>query len=151
MAGLQISSLSLSSPPLIYIGGNYFLLLFTTKVSLSIFHSLYSYFRDQRRRIREEEKAKVVAVFLGTYLNAAQVIQQQGCLEEKFLEEHPFLQGGGLVWCEPDDHPYFRSIHSAKCPFPILPFLRIILVENLQCGKKLEQFRPPICRDDLSL
>ena len=25
--------------------------------------------------------------------------------------------GGGLVWCEPSDHPFFRSIHSAKCTF----------------------------------
>ena len=38
-------------------------------------------------------------------------------IEEKFLEEHPFWEGCGLVWCEPEDHPFFRSIHSLKCPF----------------------------------
>ena len=34
-----------------------------------------------------------------------------------FLEENPFCEGSDLVWCEPDDHPFFRSILSAKCPF----------------------------------
>ena len=32
-------------------------------------------------------------------------------IEEKFLEEHPFWEDGGLVWCEPDDHPFFQNIH----------------------------------------
>ena len=42
--------------------------------------------------------------------------------------------GGGLVWCEPEYHP----------------FLQIILVLNLWCGKELNQFPPPTSSDDLS-
>ena len=45
----------------------------------------------------------------------------------KVLEEHPFWEGGGLVWCEPDDHLFFWSIHSAKFS-SIQPFLPIILL-----------------------
>ena len=30
------------------------------------------------------------------------------------MEERPFRVGEGFVWCEPDYHPFFRSIHSAK-------------------------------------
>ena len=33
------------------------------------------------------------------------------------MEEHPFWEGGGLVWCEPEDHPFFRSVRSDKCLF----------------------------------
>ena len=34
------------------------------------------------------------------------------------FETHIFWEGGGgLVWCEPDDHKFVWSIHSAKCPF----------------------------------
>ena len=29
-----------------------------------------------------------------------------------FLEEHPFLEGGGLLVCD-----FFQSNHSDKCPF----------------------------------
>ena len=64
---------------------------------------LYS---NHRRRIKTEEKAKVVAVFLVTNLNAALTIQQQGRFEQKILEEHPFCQGDGLVWCELDEQPF---------------------------------------------
>ena len=38
-------------------------------------------------------------------------------LKTFFLEEHPFLEDGGLVWCELEEHPFFQSIDSAKCPF----------------------------------
>ena len=38
----------------------------------------------------------------GTYLNAAQTIKEQG-----LLQENPFWKGGGLVWSEPFDHPFF--------------------------------------------
>ena len=41
-------------------------------------------------------------------------IQQQEYFEEKFLGEHPFWGDGGLMWCEPANHPFFKSIHSAK-------------------------------------
>ena len=33
------------------------------------------------------------------------------------MEEHPFWEGGGLVCCEPDGHPFFQSINSAKYLF----------------------------------
>ena len=51
-----------------------------------------------KRRIHKEEKAKVVAAVLGMFLNAARMN------EEKFLEEHPFWEGVGLVWCKLEDH-----------------------------------------------
>ena len=38
----------------------------------------------------------------GTYLNAAQTIKEHG-----LLQENPFWKGGGLVWSEPFDHPFF--------------------------------------------
>ena len=66
---------------------------------------------------------------LGTYLNAALAIWQQGWFEEMFFEEHPFWKGEALVWREPDDHPFSWSIHFAKCS-SIHPFLQIILVLN---------------------
>ena len=61
-----------------------------------------------RRKIYTEEKTKVVAAVWGTNLNSA---------VEKILEEHPLWEGDSLVWCELEDHPFFLSIHSAKCPF----------------------------------
>ena len=33
------------------------------------------------------------------------------------LDEHPFWEVDGLVWCELEDHPFFKSINSPKCPF----------------------------------
>ena len=36
--------------------------------------------------------------------------------ELKFLGEHLFWQGNGLVWCEPEDHPFFQHIHFATQP-----------------------------------
>ena len=44
---------------------------------------------NHRRRIKTEEKAKVVAAVWGTYLNATLTIYQQGCFEE-LIREHPF-------------------------------------------------------------
>ena len=41
-------------------------------------------------------------------------------LKKSFFEEHPFWEDGG--WCDPDDHPFFKNIHSAKCPFFYLSF-----------------------------
>ena len=33
-----------------------------------------------------------------------------------FLEGHPFWEGGVLDYCEPDAHPFFQIIHTAKYP-----------------------------------
>ena len=33
------------------------------------------------------------------------------------MEEHPFWEVGDVVRCELEDHPFFQSILSAKCPF----------------------------------
>ena len=67
------------------------------------------------------------------------------------MEEYPFWEGGGLVWC-PSIHP---SIHITESSIPpsvrcsIYPFLQIILVLNLLCGLKFNQVRPPNSGDDL--
>ena len=45
--------------------------------------------------------------------------------EEKVLEEHPFWDGSGLVWCEPDENSFFWIIHSAKRPFCYSSFYSI--------------------------
>ena len=50
-------------------------------------------------------------------LPALHIIYQQGQFWRKVLEEHPLWEGGGLVWCEPEDHPFFWSIYPAKCTF----------------------------------
>ena len=51
-------------------------------------------------------------------MNAALAIKRQGRFEERFLQEHLVWEVGGLVWCEPADHPsFFQSIHSAKKSF----------------------------------
>ena len=60
-----------------------------------------------QKKNQTEEKAKVVAADWGTYLNATQSILPQGLIEEKIKEEYPFLEGAGLVWCKPEDHPFF--------------------------------------------
>ena len=39
---------------------------------------------------------------------------KESWFEEKFLKEHPFCQVVGLVWCEPDDHPFFWIIQYTK-------------------------------------
>ena len=44
-----------------------------------------------QKKNETEENAKVVAAVLGTYLNFTLAIYQQGWLEEKFLEENPFI------------------------------------------------------------
>ena len=36
-------------------------------------------------------------------------------IKQKNLEEHPFREGGGFMWCEPDDHPFFQS--TVQYPF----------------------------------
>ena len=93
---------------------------------------------------REKRGAKVVAAVWKKYLNTALAILQQGWFEERFLEEHPFWEGSGLVWWKPDYYPFFEascilpSIHSAKHPFFNFPFLHVILVLNPQCGKELK-------------
>ena len=58
------------------------------------------------RKMNTEEKAKVVAAGWGTYLNAALII----------WGEHPFWKGGGLGWCEPDDHRFFYTSFSSNRP-----------------------------------
>ena len=78
----------------------------------------------------ESDKAKVVAAGWGTYLNTAVAFRSKDDLKKRFFfEEHPFWEGGGLVWCEPwmiviifPKHPFRSSMH---------PFLQIILVLKL--------------------
>ena len=49
----------------------------------------------------------------------------------KFLEEHPFLEGGGLVWCEPDDHLFSKASILPSVSSSINLLLHIILVLTL--------------------
>ena len=90
------------------------------------------------RRMKIEDNAKVGAV---ECLNATLTIQQQGSKDD-------FNQS---FWCELEDHPYFRSIHSAKCPLFYSFIYAIILVLNLQCGKELNKFFPPNSSNALCL
>ena len=84
-------------------------------------------------------------------LSALAILQQRRA-EEKFLEENSFWESGILVWCEPDDHPFYGSIHSAKRPFSYSS-----LSSNhpgaipVKCGMKFNEFRPPNNTDDLCL
>ena len=54
---------------------------------------------------------------------------------KQFLEEHPFWEGGGLLWCELSI--FLKHLYSAKCPFFYSHFLYIILVPNLLCGMEI--------------
>ena len=51
--------------------------------------------------------------------------------EETLLEENPLWEGGGLVWCEPDDYPFSEVPILPSVRSSIYPFLQIILVLNL--------------------
>ena len=84
---------------------------------IKIFEKLLSS-SHRRRRIYTEEQAKVVPADWGTYLNA----RQYSLLAKRLIWRNVFgrtslWEGGGLVWCELEDHPFFRCIHSAKCSF----------------------------------
>ena len=48
-----------------------------------------------------------------------------------------------LVCCEPDDHSFLEAFILSSVCSSIHPFLQIILVLNLQCGKELNEFRTP--------
>ena len=67
-----------------------------------------------RRRIKTEEKAKVVTVVRGMYLNATLTIKQQDDLNKSFLKTFFLVGWWVVVWCGQDDHPFFQSIHSVK-------------------------------------
>ena len=63
------------------------------------------------------------------------------------LEGHPFWEGGCLVCCSPDDHPF---VHFSKSS--ITPSIHSSIYHFLQTGAKCLvriQSRPPTCRDDL--
>ena len=60
-----------------------------------------------------------------------------------FLEEHPFWRGGGLVCRELENHSFFKASIPTRSFYSIHPFLQIILVVNLLCGKELNEFNPP--------
>ena len=86
---------------------------------------LYALRNQHRRRIKTEEKAKVVAVGWETYLNAA-----KDDMSKSFRENIHF--GRGVV-CYGVNR---MIIHFSKASIPlssrysIHPFLQIILVEN---------------------
>ena len=57
-----------------------------------------------------------VLEWCNSHLRAARTIWSK-VFEQK---THPFWEGCGLVWCEPDDHPFFWSNYSAKRLFVYL-------------------------------
>ena len=71
---------------------------------------------NHRRRIYTEEKTKVVAALLGDVYRTSHIATRT-IWGKKFWKNIHF--GRVLVWCgcELKDHPCFRSIRSAKCPF----------------------------------
>ena len=47
------------------------------------------------------------------------------------MEEHPFCEGGGFVWCKPDAHQFFQSTSiPPNIRYSIHTFLQIIPVLN---------------------
>ena len=54
-----------------------------------------------------------------------------------------------MVWN--DYHPFFRASIPPSSLYSIHPFLKTILVVNLQCGMELNEFRPSNSSDDLCL
>ena len=52
-------------------------------------------------------------------------------LKIEILGEHPFWQGGVLVWYESDDHTLVQSIYSIPSSrYTIHPYRQIIMVQN---------------------
>ena len=90
------------------------------------------------KKNQTEEKARSSLLF-GDVLKCSINHLAARMIKEKFLEEHPFLESGNLLRCEPDDHHFSKAsipTSSSNHPFP-----QIILV--LQCGMELNQFHPP--------
>ena len=85
-----------------------------------------------RRRIKTEEKAKVVTVVRGMYLNATLTIKQQDDLNKSFLKTF-FLVGWWLYGVVRTIIHFFKaSIPSSSLYFILfILFFRIILVENI--------------------
>ena len=84
-------------------------------------------------------------------MHATQAILPQGLIEEKIKEEYPFLEGAGLVWCKPEDHPFFWSIHSAKRLFFNSSFSSYHPGVKSVVRHALKKFRPPTSSDGLCL
>ena len=72
---------------------------------------------DENRR-----EGKGRPVVWGTYMNAALTARM---ICTKVFGRTSILVGcSGLIRCEPDDHPIFQSIHSAKSPLFYSSFLQ---------------------------
>ena len=73
---------------------------------------------DHRRGIYTEEKAKIVAAVWGMYTWMPHYpFSSKDDLKKIFRKNIRFGRVVVFVWCEVEDHPFFRSIHSTKCPF----------------------------------
>ena len=82
------------------------------------------------------------------------IIQQQVrvCFEQQILGEHPFWQGGGMVYgVNQMNIRFFIASIPSKGLYSIILFFKSILVENIQGGNKLNQFRPSNSNEDLCL
>ena len=73
--------------------------------------------QNKNKSYKTEGNAKVVTAGRGdiytAYICRTSHLAAQ-MIFEKFWRTSKFYKGGGLVWCELDDHPFFHSIHSAK-------------------------------------
>ena len=98
-----------------------------------------------RRRIKTEQKAKVVAVGWGDilYLNAVLAARMIWTTVSGWTS---ILVGWWFGMVCSNDHLFFSN-HQFW--YSINPFLQIILVENSCCGKELNQFHQLDSNDDL--
>ena len=112
----------------------------------------------QRRRIKTDEKAKVVGCFGGTYLIlicrtnhlAARMIWRKKVVGKTTILVGWLFGMVGTGWSS-----LFQSIHSAKYHslafILLILFYKIILVENIWCGREFNQFCRPNSSDDVCL
>ena len=102
------------------------------KVPFNLYFIFYEYFMciDYGRRIKAEEKAKVVACWLGDVLECRSNHLAARIIWPKVFGRTSILLGWwfGMVWTRWSS--IFPSIYSAYSRYPIHPFLPFVQVEN---------------------
>ena len=93
-------------------------------------------------RIRQKGNAKVVAAGLGMYLNAALAIAAR-MIWRKLLEEHPFWEDGGLMWCERIIIHFSQAYSPPSICSSIHPFLPIIQAPKCLVEHGIESVSSP--------
>ena len=103
-----------------------------------ILTALKSYFKSKEEE-EDRREGKGRRWCLGDILECRSSHLASTMIWRKVFEEHPLWEGDGLVWCEPDDHPFFWSIHILpSISYSIHPFLQIVQVLKLLCGTEFE-------------